>query len=95
MQESGVLLVTAYVDIAEADKSQWIARCSDPVGSPFSGLFALGANFGAARQALAATVWAAVNGGSTAVKPDQVTAVRVLAMTRKTFSTEELDGVAP
>ena len=95
MEETGVLLVTAYVDIAEADKSQWIARCSDPAGSPFAGLFALGADFRAARKALAATVWAAVSGGSTPIKPADVQAVRVLALTRKTFGTDELAGVTP
>ncbi len=40
--------------------------------SPFTGLFALGADFRAARQALAVTVWAAISGGSTTVKPADV-----------------------
>jgi len=43
------------VDIAEADKSQWVARVL-PSGSPLDGLFAFGADFRGARRALASAV---------------------------------------
>lgn len=89
MEESGVVVVTAYVDVADADKSQWVARCME-AGSPFAGLFAFGTDFRDARKALAATVWAAVCGGSTTVQPADVKGVRILALTRKTFSPDEL-----
>jgi len=89
MEDHDVVMVTAYVDIADPDKSQWVARCVEE-GSPFTGLFAFGADFRAARKALAATVWAAVCGGTTTLQPADVKGVRIIALTRKTFSSDEL-----
>ena len=85
MDESKVLHVPAYVDIAEADKSQWVARVLLPAGSPLAGLFAFGADFRAAREALAGVVWKAVVGGAEGLSAEGVEAVRILATTRKTF----------
>lgn len=89
VDEKKVLNVPAYVDIAEADKSQWVARVL-PSGSPLDGLFAFGADFRAARQALAAVVWNAVVGGAAGISAEGVEAVRILATTRKTFPVAEL-----
>ena len=94
VDEKKVLNVPAYVDIAEADKSQWVARVL-PSGSPLDGLFAFGADFRAARRELAAVVWNAVAGGAAGISAEGVEAVRVLATTRKTFSVAELATETP
>ena len=93
MEQTKVLVVPAYVDVADPDKSQWVARSTAPPASPFAGLFAFGADFASARKALASTVWEAVCGGSTGLVAAEVAAVRVLALTRKTFTCQELGGV--
>jgi hypothetical protein len=89
MEETGVLVVTAYVDIADAGKAQWIARCIE-TGSPFVGLFGLGPDFRSARKALATTIWAAVSGGTAGIEAGAVKGVRIMALTRKTFTPDEL-----
>lgn len=94
VDEKKVLNVPAYVDIAEADKSQWVARVL-PSGSPLDGLFAFGADFPGARRGLAAVVWNAVAGGAAGISAEGVEAVRVLATTRKTFSVAELATETP
>ncbi len=69
VDEKKVLNVPACVDIAEADKSQWVARVL-PSGSALDGLFAFGADFRAARQELAAVVWNAVAGGAAGISAE-------------------------
>ena len=90
MEESSVLTVQAYVDVADPSKTEWVARVMAPSGSPFAGVFAFGPNFAAARQALAGVVWTALKGGAEGVKAEGVDAVRILALTRKTFATTDL-----
>lgn len=94
MTETKVLVVPAFVDVADPDKAQWVARSSAPPESPFAGLFAFGADFASARKALATTVWEAICGGSTGLTAAEVGAVRILAFTRKTFGCDELGSVA-
>jgi hypothetical protein len=91
--EPNVLIVTAYVDIAEADKSEWVARAIAEPPSPLAGLFAFGPSFHEARKALAGVVWAAVVGGATGLDAGQFAAVRVMSVTRKTFAVGDLGPV--
>jgi hypothetical protein len=90
VEESSVLTVQAYVDVADPSKTEWVARVMAPAGAPFAGLFAFGPNFADARQALAGVVWTAVKSGAEGIKAEGVDAVRVLALTRKTFATADL-----
>lgn len=91
--EPNVLVVPAYVDVAEADKTEWVARAIAEPPSPFAGLFAFGPSFHDARKALAAMVWTAVSGGATGLDAAQFKAVRIMSLTRKTFAVEDLGPV--
>ncbi|MFP5319489.1 MAG: hypothetical protein ACLGI2_14505 [Acidimicrobiia bacterium] len=94
MDHEGTVIVFAYVDIASADKKEWVAKTALPEGAPLAGLFAFGNGFATARKALAEVVWKAVAGGAAGIDPKGVTAVRVFATTRKTFPVSELASAA-
>jgi hypothetical protein len=53
METKKVLPIPAYIDVTDATKTKWVARVAGMAGEPFVGLFAFGANFAAAREALA------------------------------------------
>lgn len=92
---SAVLNVAATIDIVADDKSQWGA-----VGMPgtsFEGIFAVGDSFHDARRAFAEMVALALKSGTVTLDtgdPQNVSAIRVLAMTRKTFAVEDLTAAS-
>ncbi len=89
MSDQGVLMVPAFVDIADADHKQW--RADGVPGTPVDGMFAFGDDFASARKAFASMVFAAVQGGVfDGIDAADVAAVRVLATTRKTFVAADL-----
>lgn len=94
MDQEGTVIVFAYIDIASADKAEWVAKAAFPEGAPLAGLFAFGDSFVTARKALAEVVWNAVSGGAAGIDPKDVKAVRVFATTRKTFPVSTLAGAA-
>ncbi len=87
-----VLQIPAVLDIAEPDKSQWSAQAIP--GTPFADLFGTGTNFAEARKALAEVAAVAVIHGAISIEglnPADLTAVRILATTRKTFHLTDLN----
>lgn len=92
MAEPSVITVPAHLDVADESHRQWVARVALPAGSPFAGLFAFGRDFATARKALAGVVWDAIAGGVEGVPSGGLAAVRIVALTRKTFKIEELSG---
>ena len=92
MTEPSVITIPAHLDIADERGRQWVARVALPAGAPFAGLFAFGRDFASARKALAAVVCAAITGGVEGVPSEGTAAVRIVAITRKTFKVDELSG---
>ena len=92
MEAPSVITIPAHLDIADQSRRQWVAKVALPAGSPFAGLFAFGRDFAGARKALAAVVWDAITGGVEGVPSEGLAAVRIVALTRKTFSVKELSG---
>jgi hypothetical protein len=92
MATETVLAIPAYIDVTDATKTEWVAKVAGMPGEPFAGLFAFGPSFAEARKALAATVYESLKSGSEGVAVQEVTAVRILATTRKTFSVATLAG---
>ena len=90
MATETVLAIPAYVDVTDPTKTEWVAKVAGMPGQAFAGLFASGPSFAEAREALAATVYEALKSGSEGVSAQDVTAVRILATTRKTFSVATL-----
>lgn len=86
-----VLAVTATVDIIAEDKGQWGAFGMP--GTGFEGIFAVGDSFHEARRAFAEMAALALKSGAVTLDggdPQNVSAIRVLAITRKTFTVEDL-----
>ena len=92
MAEPSVITVPAHLDIADEGRRQWVARVALPAGVPFAGLFAFGRDFAAARKALAGVICDAIVGGVEGAPSEGLAAVRIVALTRKTFPLEELSG---
>lgn len=90
METKKVLPIPAYIDVTDATKTEWVARVAGMAGEPFVGLFAFGASFATAREALARTIYESLKSGSEGVGSQGIGAVRILATTRKTFSVEAL-----
>lgn len=84
--ETKVLGVAAFIDLV--DDESWCARVFGQEG-PFTGLFAFGPSFVAARQALAGVVAEAIASGTEGVGPGEFDHVRIFAVTRKTFPLDE------
>jgi hypothetical protein len=90
-----VLVIPAQIDRSapgnDADPS-WTATTFCP-GEALSGLFASGDDFADARKNVAQLVWDVVQSGSIEdVDPVDIDAIRVMAITRKTFTAEALSG---
>jgi hypothetical protein len=92
MATEKALHVHAYIDVTDATKTEWAANVVGAPGGPFVGLFAFGASFAAAREALARTVYESLKSGSEGMSAQGIGAVRILATTRKTFAVEALAG---
>lgn len=90
MATETVVVIPAYIDVTDATKTEWVAKVAGMPGQAFAGLFAFGPGFAEAREALAATVYESLKSGSEGVSAQEVTAVRILATTRKTFSVATL-----
>ena len=80
-----VLAVPAYLDVVSGPTTEWMDKVVAPPGAPLGGLFAFGPSFADARRALAAMVWAAVTAGVEGVAASDFDAVRIFALTRKTY----------
>ncbi len=92
MATETVVVIPAYIDVTDATKTEWVAKVAGMPGEAFVGLFAFGPSFAGARKALANTVYESLKSGSEGVAAQEVSAVRILAPTRKTFSIEALAG---
>jgi hypothetical protein len=92
MATETVLAIPAYIDVTDATKTEWVAKVVGVPGQPFAGLFAFGPSFAEARKALAGTVYESLKSGGEGVAVQEVTAVRILATTRKTFLVATLAG---
>ncbi|MBW3615612.1 MAG: hypothetical protein KY439_09945 [Actinobacteria bacterium] len=91
MATETVLAIPAYIDVTDpTTKTEWVAKVAGMPGEAFVGLFAFGPTFADARKALAHTVYESLKSGSEGVAAQEISAVRILATTRKTFSTETL-----
>ena len=92
MSEDNIITVLATVDAdhsqAPGSESRWHATCIGP-HKAFKAMFAMGATVDAAREALAEVIWAAAQSVPAAAG---TTAIRVLAITRKTFPVAALDA---
>ena len=92
MPEVAVIEVMASVDRSAPGSDTdpgWVATVAAP--PPLNGVFAYGATFAEAREALAGVVWEAVKvGGALNVELGDVEAVRVFAISRKTFPIDAL-----
>jgi hypothetical protein len=86
-----VIVVPAVIDRVdlEAAEATWVAQVR---GGPAGGVYAIGQSLAEARQDLAEVVWLGIRTGAIEVECelDQVTAVRIWAITRKTFPVERL-----
>ena len=92
MATETVLAIPAYIDVTDATKKEWVAKVAGMPGQAFAGLFAFGPSFAEAREALAGTIYESLKSGSEGVSAQEVTAVRILATTHKTFSVASLGG---
>ena len=94
-------MADVFVVVATADRtapgsdvdSGWTASADAPPA--VQGLFAFGDSFADARKNLATVIWEVIKtGGVEGVTIVDVSGIRVLCMTRKTFSTELLEQAA-
>lgn len=86
-----VLQVSAVIDVMDHNKTEWKAEA--PSIGIFGGIYAIGATFAEARHRFAETVAMAITAGAVTIDgldPNNVSAIRVIALTRKTFSLEAL-----
>ena len=90
-----VLTVVARIDRSApgSEDPDWIANVEQP--AELAGLFAFAPSFNEARESVAEVVWQAVGSQKDlGVDQSEIDAVRVFAVTRKTFSVDELAGMA-
>ena len=93
---SEVLEVLASADRSspDSDDQSWIASIELP--EQLAGVFAYGATFAEARKALAEMVWLTLNSpNQTNTDPSRISAVRIIAMTWKTFPVATLTPSGP
>lgn len=93
-----VLVVPAFVDTDGEDRTTWCAHVPFHK-SPFSGLFSWGGSFNEARESLAKIVWAAFLAtpqeyAKVGLDPKDFDAVRIMSISRKTYSVESLTEAA-
>lgn len=88
MTDADTLTIQAYIDRDFDTESGWLARVMGDV--PYHGLFATGEDFKDARKNLARVVYEAAKAHAAPDEPPK--AVRVLALTRKTFEADALVG---
>jgi len=88
-EANGVIVVQAAFD---RDDTMWWAQVP-PVVPSYGGLFAWGDTFREARENLAQIVWATVKADNS-IDPGDVSAVRIHALTRKTFPVADLQASA-
>ena len=89
-----VLMVPAFIDTDGEDRTTWCAHVPFHK-SPFAGLFAWGGSFTEARETLAKIVWTAFLAtpqeyAVVGLDPKSFDAVRIMAITRKTYPVESL-----